>query len=368
MDVLVTDGADKKSLAVIHAIREDVDVIGSVSRFPFSMAATSKYTDRSHVIGPDDAEEYVTRLVSILECYGYDYVLPISGRTTEILAFDRERIPVPIDPILPPRESLRVALDKHEVHSLADELGVPTPTTVELESADDFRPAIAEAGTPGVIKASNETEGKFIEYVSSVDELRSAYEVYHRNHESTPIYQEYLAGRGRGFFGLYLDGTCRGHYSHRRIREDPPTGGKSACAESLIDAELYGYSSSLLDALDWNGVVMVEFKNDADGVPHVVEINPKLWGSIELGVKSGMNFPRALLQYLSSGTVPSFEFTPARFHWPISGDIQHAIRRPESASEIVRDVVSPSTKSNLRFTDPLPHVSEVGKAVISEFY
>jgi predicted ATP-grasp superfamily ATP-dependent carboligase len=41
---------------------------------------------------------------------------------------------------------------------------------------------------------------------------------------------------------------------------------------------------------------MVEFKDDTDGVPHVVEVNPKLWGSFDLSLASGVNFLDKLIQ------------------------------------------------------------------------
>jgi predicted ATP-grasp superfamily ATP-dependent carboligase len=365
MDALVTDGFEKKSLAVVRAIQPAVDEVGTVAQFPCSLAATSRYTSRDHRIRASSAEGYATQLAAIVEDYGYDCVLPVGGRTTQILSERRESIPAPLDPILPPQESFRRVVDRHELYSLAASLDVPTPTSVRLRSAADISRALETVGAPGVFKTGSETEPRFVRYVHSQSGLRSAYRTYRQHHDSDPVYQTYLDGVGRGFFGLYVDGECRGHYAHRRVREAPPTGGKSVCAESLVDEELFEPADSLLSALDWNGVVMLEFKNDADRTPRLLEANPKFWGSIGLGVASGMNFPLALVEYLSEGTVPEFEFTPARYHWPLSGDLLHAVKRPSSAPAVASDLLSSSTKSNLRASDPLPHALEAARAVVS---
>ncbi|QIO21861.1 ATP-grasp domain-containing protein [Haloarcula sp. JP-L23] len=365
MDVLVTDGFEKKSLTVVRAVQSVADEVGVVAQFPFSLTAASRYTARDHRIEADDADDYATQLAAVVEEYGYEYVLPVSGRTTEIVSEHRETIPAPLDPILPPKPSFRRAIDKHDLHSLAGEFDIPTPTSVRIRSSSDVTRAVETVGPSGVFKTGSETEPRFLRYVGSPAELRSTYLTYMETHDSDPVYQAYLNGRGRGFFGLYVDGECRGHYAHRRIRESPPSGGKSVCAESLSDPELYAYADPLLSALDWSGVVMLEFKNDADGNPRLLECNPKFWGSMGLGVASGMNFPLALLEYLSEGTMPAFEFTPARYHWPLSGDLLHAVKRPRSAPAVAADLLSRSTQSNLQLTDPLPHVAEGARAMAS---
>jgi predicted ATP-grasp superfamily ATP-dependent carboligase len=54
---------------------------------------------------------------------------------------------------------------------------------------------------------------------------------------------------------------------HRRVREWPPTGGASAAAESVPHAPALEHAGTrLLDALEWHGVAMVEFKGDPFGL------------------------------------------------------------------------------------------------------
>jgi len=368
MDVLVTDGFDKTSLSVVRAIRPVADDIGTVVRYPFSLSAMSRHTARDHRVRAADASDYASELAATVDQYGYDVVIPVGGRTTEILSEFRDDIPVALESILPPQSSFRRVVDKHDLGSMADDLGVPTPTSVRIATAEDIPRAVETVGASGVLKNGKETEPRYLRYVDSRAELRRAYRNYPVTHDSDPLYQEYLQGQSRGFFGLYFDGECHGRYAHRRIREWPPSGGKSVCAESVQDAELFGYADRLVPELDWNGVVMLEFKNDADGNPHLLECNPKFWGSMDLGVASGMNFPRALVEHAAADRFPTFEFTSTRYHWPLSGDLMHVLRNPASAPDVAADLVSPSTESNTRLSDPLPHVSELAKGVVSSVY
>jgi predicted ATP-grasp superfamily ATP-dependent carboligase len=51
----------------------------------------------------------------------------------------------------------------------------------------------------------------------------------------------------------------------------------------------------LLSSLNWNGVAMFEFKYTTDSIYYLMEINPRLWGSLQLAIDSGVDFPKLLL-------------------------------------------------------------------------
>src|SRR5207302_298489 len=64
------------------------------------------------------------------------------------------------------------------------------------------------------------------------------------------------------------------------------------------------YAVKLLEALDWTGLAMVEFKVGADGV-RLMEINGRIWGSLPLAVRSGVDFPAMLAElWLGAGALP----------------------------------------------------------------
>lgn len=365
MRVLVTDGETKKSLAAVRAIAPVADRVGVASRFPVSVGGTSRFVDRRHWLREHEPGALVGALNRLGDT-GYDLLLPVGGRTFEVVSEHRDRLAFPVERILPSRRAMRTALSKPAVDGLARSTGVPSPATVSLTDERGIDTALGTVGTPAVVKSRTETEPRFVRTVRTREELVAARRAYETSHGAVPIVQEYLPGIGRGFFGLYADGELLEGYAHRRIREYPPEGGASACAASERDDQLREFSRRLLEPLDWTGVAMVEFKEDADGTPRLIEINPKLWGSLALTVASGLNFPAALVE-LAAGADPSaleFEFTPRRVHWPLSGDLTHAWRRPRSAPAVARDLLSRDTRSNLRLDDPLPHAVEAAVTLL----
>ena len=358
MRILVTDGTSKKSLSVVRSLGDAASFVGVTSKYPLSTAGVSRHADAQYWIRDRDPESYVRKINEITEEADIDQLLPVRGRRWEIASEYRDELRLPVEKILPSREAMNVAIRKRETYELAEAVGIPTPTTRTISALEDLRSVGDEIGYPAVMKTGKETEARFVEVVESNDELEAAYSAYRETNDSDPLVQEYLPGTSRGFFALYVEGELVDGYSHRRIREYPAEGGASACAASIRDDRLEEYADELLSALDWHGVAMVEFKDSAEGVPKVVEINPKFWGSLDLAIESGLNFPRALVEYTAGRREFDFEFTPRQVHWPLTGDMQHLSGRPRSAPAVVRDLLSPHVRSNFRRSDPAPHVIE----------
>jgi predicted ATP-grasp superfamily ATP-dependent carboligase len=84
-----------------------------------------------------------------------------------------------------------------------------------------------------------------------------------------------------------------------------------------------------MKALRWSGVAMVEFKYDpATGEAWLMEINGRFWGSMQLAVTSGVDFPWLVYQQeiLGRRLEPSTIQRDVRLWW-ICGDIDHFLLR-----------------------------------------
>ncbi len=76
-----------------------------------------------------------------------------------------------------------------------------------------------------------------------------------------------------------------------------------------VSAAARDFSTRLLDRLKWHGVAMVEFKLDErDGVPKLMEINGRFWGSLQLAIDAGVDFPGILVD-ISNGNKVEPKYT-----------------------------------------------------------
>ena len=220
---------------------------------------------------------------------------------------------------------------------VAEEVGVPVPRSALLEGPPvrvDAGP-LADFGFPLVLKparsaiSTDEGVRKFgVTIVTDADHLREALRRYppkqptrcsSRSASSAPAWA-CSSSRGRG--------ATLAAFAHRRIREKPPTGGVSVYREAVAVApDLREYSERLLARFHWRGAAMVEFKQDArTGVSYLMEINGRLWGSLQLAIDAGVDFPRMLVGAAlgeRQETVDAFrEGVRCRWLW---GDVDHLL-------------------------------------------
>src|SRR5262249_36207185 len=91
-----------------------------------------------------------------------------------------------------------------------------------------------------------------------------------------------------------------------------------------VDAERLRGVESLLDALDFEGAAMAEFKSDGQSA-WLIELNARLWGSLQLAVDAGLDFPRLLVEAALGAPfqrLPEYR-AGVRLRW-LLGDLDHA--------------------------------------------
>ena len=122
--------------------------------------------------------------------------------------------------------------------------------------------------------------------------------------DNLPLVQEYIPGVGCGVELLMTNSGVKAFFMHKRLREYPPSGGASTLRVSIWDDRLYEFGARLLQAMKWEGVAMVEFRLDLrDGMPKLMEVNGRFWGSLPLAIASGVDFPYLLYQLMLEGDV-----------------------------------------------------------------
>lgn len=253
----------------------------------------------------------------------FDMVIPVGG--TSVLSVSRAW---PQLAVLPSVDQLEICYDKAKTITFAERLGVPVPRTFVIRSPDDHIPQ--PKSFPCVVKPSREaTSWRSIDYCQAYDNLTRTVRMQLENLRGDPqtgvLIQEYIPGFGHGFFALMDQGIPLRIFMHQRIREIPHTGGPSCAARSFFSPRLRDLGLKLLVELKWNGVAMVEFRQDSrTGDFVLMEINGKFWGSLELALAAGMNFGADLIRlYRGEEMQYRDEYNREQhFYWPLDGDLE----------------------------------------------
>lgn len=362
--VLVTDGEMKHALGIaraLHALGHEVHLTARSGRAP---AAHSRAVVRTHFLPAPSDPDYDQALMECATALGPVSVVAV-GDASVLAAEDmRDCWPDKLRIALPPHKSLEVAFDKARTGDLARALGIRTPRERVVEELAGARATFAEFGGNTVFKSRFEAGRKILRYVKTEDEVAKAFEYVRALSDHGPLVQEYVPGEGWAYFALYWEGRRVRRFMHRRVREWPPSGGTSAAAESVLDApELERAGEALLDALNWHGVAMVEGKRTPDGQFVLMEINAKFWGSHDLALAAGVNFPGDMVALLEGRALeqPQPPYRAVRCSWPLGGDLWHAIARPSAWPRVIADALSPRVAHTFRLGDPVPALYELAQ-------
>lgn len=243
--------------------------------------------------------------------------------------------------------------DKYRLMKLAHELGIPVPMTVFVPDGniaavlDQVRayPVVVKPGR-SLLRVDERWIKSSVHFVSNAEELTDLYRKTPYLRDPSLI-QQRIEGEGQGVFGLFNHGRPCALFAHRRIRERPPAGGVSVLRESIeLPKPMTDYAVRLLERVKWHGVAMVEFKVDRHSkVPMLMEINGRFWGSLQLAMDAGLNFPYLLYQAMNGMpvAVPNNSYRiGTKSRW-LLGDLDHLLLRlTKSNSELHLDLHAPS--------------------------
>ncbi|MFH0810732.1 MAG: ATP-grasp domain-containing protein [Pseudomonadota bacterium] len=309
--VLILDGHERSALAAVRSLGRRLEAVVASESRGGSLAARSRYA-AAGLCCPSPAHaaaEFQAWLTQECERGGYEMVLPLTDVSVPLVLQIKDRLErwtkVPFVDLA----TYEAASDKRRLLELAERLGVPTPRSIFARQPAELAAGRVEMDFPLVIKPQRSktlVEGRVLEtgpvYVRSAAELRAVLTRHPVLSRVPVIVQERIEGQGIGLFALYQEGRPVRLFAHRRLMEKPPSGGVSVLCESIhLEADAREQGLKLLSALGWHGAAMVEWRRSRQGALYLMEINARFWGSLQLAVDAGVDFPYDLYR-LSQGT------------------------------------------------------------------
>ncbi len=307
--VLITDAGRGSAIAFIRSLGRSGWRVVATDSIPGSIGFRSRYAEH-HAVYPNPEHApaaFVEWMLAIVREQQVNLVVPITD-TTMLPLSDAEAAFAGLCKLaLPAPDALRMVTDKQKTLDLAESLGIPTPKTRLVTTVEEACDTIASFGFPLVLKprasklyhASAGIEAYSVSYANTPEQL--VQEMRRFEGRCAVLIQQYCSGVGCGVEILAHRGKPLFVFQHQRLREVPLTGGASSFRESVaLDPQLYDYTTRLIQALNWTGLAMVEFKVGAQRTT-LMEINGRVWGSLPLAVHSGVDFPRRLVELLLEG-------------------------------------------------------------------
>jgi predicted ATP-grasp superfamily ATP-dependent carboligase len=285
----------------------------------------------------------------------------------------RERFPASIAP----RVAVEQFVDKDRFRALVDRLGIPRPRTIPIREPADLALATDEELAVGFLKPTEshlhnrqfKTKGFFVESreeaIGLVERAREA--------GITFMLQEWIPGDESKTFIIdgFVDrhGDIRASLARQRVRMDPPRLANTSSDVTIpldrLEACLPAVRT-LLEATDYRGIFMIEFKLDErDGLFKVIELNARPFWLIGHVERAGVDLP--WMSYLDAQELPVPEPPPyqvGRFGMYEILDATAILRAWGHLRRPKGPVVGPWLRGDRAlfwFRDPMPALGGVGR-------
>ncbi len=307
MRVLITGLFEPGALAALRRFGELGAEITAADCHRLSYGMYSKYVRRRIVLPSlrEKPAEYARKLLAELTGSSYDYYFP-GYEEIVLMSQLREQVLDNVQSVLPPYETLLSFHDKSRLAHLAERAGVATPTVWRPAAMDDVRQLAGTIKGPVAIKLRRGAGASGLRVARDASALPKLFqEVVESNDvppEHLPIVEQWLDGETVCSLELCQRGQVLGEVFYRGVRTMPRHAGTTVLRETVVAPACAEAARALVGELDYTGFVGFDFVMK-DGVPFVVDANPRMTPALNLAQQAGCDMVPAWLA-LADGHSP----------------------------------------------------------------
>ena len=375
MSVIVTNARNRIAYNVVRSLGQKGIRVYAADFVSWSMSFVSRYA-AGHFVYPSPFREpdaFVACLVDQIGRLDADVLIPVFEETF-LIAKHRDRFPSRVSMVLPTYDQILTVHNKDRLEALARRVGIPVPATYPAEEMRAASALQSNMRFPVLIKPKQGGGAWGIQEVPSADmlaQLLARHDWTDRPWERFFI-QEKINGPTHCVAMLFNHGALKATVGYRQLRDFPPTGGQATMRISCRHEKAEEYLHRLLAELRWHGPCQADFIIDGrTDEAYLIDINPRLWGSLTQAIASGVDFPYLIYRLAKDGDVPpvtTFQ-TDVVTRW-IGGELAALPARLRNAPDklpVVRDFFFPNKAAamldDLSVSDPLPFLAWTSDAV-----
>ncbi len=245
---------------------------------------------------------FLEKLVSACREAHAEVILPLWDEAVLILSKKRDVLEESgIKYVLPSSDLVEMVIDKHRVYERLSREGLPVVEYTLISDEVVLEGFINRVGLPVVFKRRRGCGGQGLAKATSLEEVKREF-----RRDPTRIACEYLPGREYEVELVYDKAMRLITANPRRKLEYNLELGLTLKSVTIHDPNLCGTSERVVEALGgWVGPCSVEFKEDYDHNPKVLEVNPRFVSPTYLLTGAGVNIPDIVVRLALDEEVPS---------------------------------------------------------------
>ncbi len=306
--VLVAQAQSRGGLTFIRSMGEKGIRVTAADVDRLALGFFSRYTSR-RLVYPDpvrNPDAFSRFVLDELSRHEYDMVVPLYDDTLLPLAGHKPECEALTRFPFMDREALMYGRDKALTVEVAQRCGLRVPVSFVPEGIADVERKLGQFEFPLILRPRESGGSRGLHRVYCADSLLATCRKVEREFGPV-IIQEYVPWGGYTYDVDVLmnrDSEARAVFVARRIRTYPPLAGPTSCGMGVVYPDLVDMALTLLKELHWYGPAEVEFRIDPrDGRPTLMEVNPRLWGSMFTAAVAGIDFPYLLYRLAMEGDI-----------------------------------------------------------------
>lgn len=231
----------------------------------------SKYVKQCAYISGSSHDEYIKKLANYVHANNIDVFIPVHSNHIGLILQQKHLFGTSLDYLGTFADYIRLH-EKDQLMQLARNLQINTPEEYTQ---------LTDAQVPFVLKPTNLSSAKGVRYIRTQEEKNKIHTI-----PEGMICQEYIQGKGCGYEVYCKDGQIITEYGHIRLAEWPVSGGSSVLRDGYMHQEMRPIAEKILHNVKWTGFAMFEFKLTNDNQLVLIEVNPRIWGSINQALQN----------------------------------------------------------------------------------
>ena len=281
--------------------------------------------DKFYVVPPVKSDKYVNTLLDICKNEKVDVLLPfMSAELSALEAKKRDFETVGTKVSVSNGDSIAITNNKLKFYEFLKDKGLPVPKFKRIEKADELYEACEFVGYPQKAVCVKATELSGSRGIRLIDPKKSRYDILfgqkpnsfyttidelyatlkERREMPEMMAMEYLPG-AEGSVDLIAD---HGKILYMAYRESNVNLASIPQEATLsYNEKAYRIAEEVIKALSLDGNADLDFKNDADGNPVLMEINPRIAATMQIFKVGGLNLPYLRVKQLLGEPLPEID-------------------------------------------------------------
>lgn len=309
--VLVLEGYARQSLPLIRAFNKLGCEVTTLCNSKLDVGYVSRYAHKKYIgtCDRDKVNETTQQVRELIQTGNYDVVVPTVDFSAEILSDNKEEFSKYVKVASNDKDKYWIASDKLKTMEVCMNKRLPCPYT--LSNVTNLQQVI-ESGISFPIVVKPRTGYGAIGFKRIDDKEQLARLFAERNEEiSKYVFQEYIPQTDIQYeCAVFMDdhNDAKTAFVFSKNRWFPIEGGSSTFNISVDRPDIVESCVRLLKAIQWRGAADIDLIQDPrDGIAKIMEINPRVSGSVKICFDAGVNQARQMLELVYGETVTEYK-------------------------------------------------------------